>query len=363
MHTGLSPDGKLVVWEMREIAPDATSGPLRIFLADSRKPLTIDNLKRRFRGDSHPPVVRPMTRIDEDATDPSFAPDGKSIAFRSRRGADAFTQVWSLSLSGGEAEPITAAESNVLEYEWGSDGSLAFLTEEPRTIRIDDGTGEPRVLFEAKDEARTSVSDLAFAHNANSLAFRMRETAQPLDSTSMDGEDTTDIYLLDRGSGEVQRLTNRPGSETWITWSFDDAEIYFLASPDAAASPFAAELANASPLAVHRVPRGGGEVSPVTKRLALPVLELQSCVDSDRLFAIVADGENRRVARLRPREGSHEILFQRNGRLSSLSTTHDAEKLYFAYESPGAGPELASWTFPDEDLVVLTFLNRKPDAP
>ncbi len=135
-QTALSPDGKLVIWQGVESPLEGHPETSRIFFADSRKSLSFDNLKRRVLGTSLPPSVRPLTRADEDAVDPSFSPDGRWIAFRSARGPQAFLQVWGLSLSGGEGIPLTDAPSNVLDYEWTPNGSLVYVVEDPPSIWI-----------------------------------------------------------------------------------------------------------------------------------------------------------------------------------------------------------------------------------
>ncbi len=373
-QTALSPDGKLVIWQGVESPLEGHPETSRIFFADSRKSLSFDNLKRRVLGTSLPPSVRPLTRADEDAVDPSFSPDGRWIAFRSARGPHAFLQVWGLSLSGGEGIPLTDAPSNVLDYEWTPNGSLVYVVEDPPSIWIVGGVlpglpapadssspRDPALLFEGDE----SLASIALSFDGKRAAFFARERAADT------GE--VDLHVLDFASREVRVAARRPGNETSPVWAFDHSEIFFLAPaepPSAASSAVAggtsstaSSAADPLPFRILRVPSEGGEATPATRRLELPVLELRSCRDSDRLFAIAEDGEHTRLVRIRPWEGSHEILVHEEGRLRDLTVRRDGERVFCVYEAPGKGPEIASWTFPDEELVLQTALNREASAP
>jgi len=362
-NTALSPDGKLVIWEVVEAPFEEHSKPSRIFFADSRKPLSMDTLKRRVLGTSLPPSVRPMTRAEESAVDPTFSPDGRWIAFRSARGPGAFTQVWGLSLAGGEGIPLTDSPSNVMDYAWTPDADLVLVLDDPPSIVrgpavlpgspppksgtksgaadsaiADSDSAEPRTVW----TAGSPIAELALSQDGERAAFRVGDDA---------------LHVLDFASGQCRLLVDRPGRESSPAWAFDDSSIYFLAPRDVA------DTSSSAPRAVFRVAPEGGEVSPVTRRLDLPVRELRSCRESDRLFVTAVDGESIRLIRLRPWEGSHEILLDDDGIVRDLAVRNDGEKIYFVHEAPGAAPEIASWTFPDRTLVHLTALNRKAWAP
>ena len=69
------------------------------------------------------------------ASSPHWSPDGKSIAFIARRGAeDGVSQVFLISTSGGEARPLTMHATAVSNFSWSPDGSIIyFLASNPKS--------------------------------------------------------------------------------------------------------------------------------------------------------------------------------------------------------------------------------------
>lgn len=65
---------------------------------------------------------------------PRFSPDGRRLAFLSRRGGDeAKTQIWAIAPDGGEAEALTNWDAGVIDYRWLPDGRILFTAEEGET--------------------------------------------------------------------------------------------------------------------------------------------------------------------------------------------------------------------------------------
>ncbi len=327
-RTALSPDGKLVIWEAREAGADLSLGPSRITFGDTRKPFSLGNLKDRILGTSPPLSVRPITRRDEDATSAVFTKDGKSVLFLSARGPGARPQVWALSLAGGEAEPLTDEPTGVAEFVSAPDGSVVFLSDGELRRRQLDAASE--LLAPTPSDA----GDLALSWDGGRLAYRGLED---------------DLWVLDLATRNAQRLTRREGRERSPRWSFDGASVYFLARIDSSSADVI-EGVLAMPAS------GDGEPARVAPRLQDHVLELCSCEESDRLFAIVAASDGTPIVRIRPAEGKHERLLESPGKLHGLAVHEDGEKMTFVVEAAGAPPEIASWTFPDEDLTFLTGL-------
>ena len=77
---------------------------------------------------------RPFITGKVNVSSPRWSPDGKKIAFLTRRGENASTQVWSIPINGGEATPITNAETNVLAFRWHPSGNqIAYVATTPRS--------------------------------------------------------------------------------------------------------------------------------------------------------------------------------------------------------------------------------------
>ncbi|MEK7829687.1 MAG: S9 family peptidase, partial [Acidobacteriota bacterium] len=107
----VSPDGRHVVLTVRETDLDANRGRTDLWLVSSDG----TNLRR-------------LTASPENDADPVWAPDGKSIYFLSTRGGS--SQVWRISVDGGEAVTVTKSPIDIDSFNVSRDGQhLAFAAE------------------------------------------------------------------------------------------------------------------------------------------------------------------------------------------------------------------------------------------
>ncbi|MEM9387648.1 MAG: S9 family peptidase [Pseudomonadota bacterium] len=85
----VSPNGEHVVFTLRQTDMEAGKGRYDLWLSDLRK-------------GSAP---RQLTSHEANDTDPAWSVDGQSVLFLSSRGGS--SQVWRISITGGEAQPLT----------------------------------------------------------------------------------------------------------------------------------------------------------------------------------------------------------------------------------------------------------------
>ncbi len=70
------------------------------------------------------------TFAERSSENPRWSPDGRLLAFTSKR--DEKTRLYVMRLSGGEADPLTDAKSEVVDYRWSPDGSrIAVVMTDP----------------------------------------------------------------------------------------------------------------------------------------------------------------------------------------------------------------------------------------
>ncbi len=125
----IAPDGRLVAYVAQTIDRKASGyrSTIWVVATDGNSP------PRRF------------TSGPERDTFPRWSPDGRWLAFLSKRGAKA--QLWLLPTDGGEAQPITATRNGVTEFAWAPDSRrIAFVTRTgPADAREDaaKASGEP----------------------------------------------------------------------------------------------------------------------------------------------------------------------------------------------------------------------------
>lgn len=124
----ISPDGRQVAWAKTVADPGENGRVSHVYLS------AIDGA-----------ATRQLTRGGKGESAPRFSPDGRRLAFLAKRGEKARTQVWMLSLDGGEARALTRWPMDVQDYAWIDDGSVLFAAREDSTLR-------ERRLQAAKDD-------------------------------------------------------------------------------------------------------------------------------------------------------------------------------------------------------------------
>jgi dipeptidyl aminopeptidase/acylaminoacyl peptidase len=75
-----------------------------------------------------------FTTNDEGDRSARWSPDGRTIAFLSKRAGNEFTQIYLVAVDGGEATRLTSAENSVSAFKWSPDGkAIAFTVTDPKT--------------------------------------------------------------------------------------------------------------------------------------------------------------------------------------------------------------------------------------
>ncbi len=77
---------------------------------------------------------RPFITGKQRILSPLWRPDGSAIAYLTRRGEKAPTQVWMIPLTGGESSQLTDAPEGVQGFRWHPSGSkIGYIAQEPKT--------------------------------------------------------------------------------------------------------------------------------------------------------------------------------------------------------------------------------------
>src|SRR6266850_294272 len=173
-----------------------------------------------------------LTRTGRDSS-PKWSPDGKTIAFLSGRGGD--SQIYVLSMEGGEAHPLTKISTGTDMVKWSPDGKVIAFTswvypdcvmQFAGTANNDDECNKKRNDEKEKNKVK--------AHVAENLLYRHWTHWN-------EGTRSHLFVMASDGSGEMKDVTvganydvppDQRGEENDINFSPDSKEICFTAVTD-----------------------------------------------------------------------------------------------------------------------------------
>ncbi|MDX1390282.1 MAG: S9 family peptidase, partial [Acidobacteriota bacterium] len=156
-----------------------------------------------------------LTAEDESSSSPRWSPDGKYLAFLSKRG-EGKTQVWTLFRSGGEAQQLTDTAQGIQGFEWSPDGArLLLVMRDPKPEELEakeaEAKGEP---YEAKTKPPWVVTR---------QQFKMDYVGY-LDSRR------THLYVFDLATREIKQITSGDFDDSEPAWSPDGSRVAFVSN-------------------------------------------------------------------------------------------------------------------------------------
>jgi TolB protein len=170
---------------------------------------------------------RRLTETDVDAssprglffqTDPAWSPDGRTIAFASRRGGT--FDLYAMNADGTGTRRLTATRDDDGDPTWSPDGRrIAFARGTPARLFVVDGDGSNarRVTDGESEEA-----DPAWSPDGRWLAYSRREP----------GSSIRELWLVRPDGSQRRRLTSLAGVAEAPAWSPDGRRLAFSAMVD-----------------------------------------------------------------------------------------------------------------------------------
>jgi len=160
----------------------------------------------------------PVTVTVNEGTSMSVAvsPDGQTLAM------DLQGSIWVVPATGGEARRITDLFNDARQPVWSPDGkTIAFFAYRDGGYDLwavaPDGSGQHQLTWGAFDDR-----DPAFSHDGTRIAFSS-DRGNPLGSDY-------NIFTLDLRSGEIRQLTTNPAEDIMPSWSPDDRQVAFAST-------------------------------------------------------------------------------------------------------------------------------------
>ncbi len=242
-------------------------------------------------------ALRQFTHSNDAETSPRWSPDGRTLAFLSKR--DENRQIYLIPADFGEAMRLTEAKSDVQSFEFSPDGKqIAYLAPEPKREADDKkikDKDDARVVDKDDKHARVWLVDLASRkpRQLTSAPWRTRELAWTADGKLIvtatnhpESDRNTDrIYLLDPANPKLQEIAAPQGPFGNVRVSPDGKLIAYLA----------ARVDGPTPHDLYLLPVAGGASRNLTAATLDRAVDSWRWTSDGNLVATVEDGYKSRL--------------------------------------------------------------------
>jgi dipeptidyl aminopeptidase/acylaminoacyl peptidase len=356
----ISPDGKWVAYTLATPDMDANRNAGNIWMVS-----TAGGMPQQ------------LTQSGHDSS-PVWSPDGKTIAFLSSRSGD--SQVYLLSLEGGEAQKLTKLSTGADIAKWSPDGkTLAFTSSVYPDCKDDDcnskrdaekeknkvkahvaehllyrhwthwnegkrahlfvipadGSAAPRDLtpganYDVPPDERGGSNDINFSPDGKELCFTA--VTDKMEAISTNG----DLFTVPVAGGEIKRITTQPG--------FDGEPVY---SPDGKYIAYHAQVTpeyEADRWRVMLYDRQAGKSENLSESFDRSADELAWSTDSKRIYFTAENETQKPIYDMAALAGAQPRIVT-DGYNSAISFSRDGKVVAF---------ERSSLTMPAEIFVTST---------
>jgi len=169
-----------------------------------------------------------MTAEDVSSSHPRWSPDGKYLAFLSKRN-EGKTQVWLLNRIGGEAQRLTDAIQDVNDFAWSSDSKRLVLV-------LRDPTPEELAEAKTKDKDKPEGADKDKEKDSKDAKPKKPKTPPPFvvdryrfktDTVGYLDRRRTHLYVFDVATKAVVQITSGDFDDSEPAWSPDSKLLAF----------------------------------------------------------------------------------------------------------------------------------------
>ena len=368
----VSPDGKWVAYTMATPDVDANRNASDVWLVSTANGAPLQ-----------------LTQSGHDSS-PGWSPDGKMIAFLSSRSGD--SQVYLLSMDGGEAKPLTKLSTGGDLVKWSPDGkTIAFTSSVYPDCKDDacnsardaekgknkvkahvaehllyrhwthwnegkrshlfvvpaDGSAAPRDLtpganYDVPPDERGGPGDLNFSPDSKQICFTA--VTDPVEAISTNG----DLFVVPVAGGEIKKITSQPG--------FDGGPVY---SPDGKYIAYHAQLTpeyESDRWRAMLYERATGKIENLSEGFDRSANDLAWSADSKAIYFTAENETQQPVYAMAPRTGAEpkKIVDSYN---SAISLSSDGRTLVFERTSLTMPAEIFAASSDGSGVRQLTHHN------
>lgn len=369
----LSPDGRWIAFALAEYDMEANSSNTDVYLISTK-----DGALKRL-----------TTNSKYDGA-PAWKPDGKALAFISKR--DGLPQIYFLELQGGEAQKLTNVPTGVDSFLWSPD-SRSFLFASsvyPEAENLDESAARDEAQSKSKVKAKIikrllfrhwnrwidgkrshvflmpavggdirdvtpgdcdtppidlgSTQDFAFSPDGTEIVFVRNEDPVVAYSTN------NDIFVVPAAGGDARKLTSNPANDNQPVYSSDGRTLAYHAMTRAGFEADQYDLILCD--------RKTGKQRNMTEAFDLDVDEIVWLPKGDRIYFNTENEGRVSIFGLDLKSGDiFEVLHDHINR--GLSVSPDGKTLYFRQEAANLPAEIFAFDLETKRLRQLTFVNQE----
>jgi dipeptidyl aminopeptidase/acylaminoacyl peptidase len=379
----VSPDGKWVAYTVSTPDMEANRGASNIWVVPTAGGAAIQ-----------------LTQSGHDSS-PVWSPDGKTLAFLSSRSGD--SQVYLLSMEGGEAHALTKLSTGADMVKWSPDGKTLALAssvypdckdddcnskrdaeKEKNKVKAHvaehllyrqwthwndgkrghlfvvpaDGSVAPRDLtpeanYDVPPDERSGPGDISFSPDGKELCFTAVTDKMEAVSTN------ADLFIVPVAGGESKRITTQPG--------FDGNPVY---SPDGKFIAYHAQLVAAYESDRWRVmlyDRAAGRIENLTEKFDRSANELAWSPDSKTIYFTAENETQQPVYAMAARFGAEPKKIIADTFNTAISFSADGKTLVFErtsltlpaelYVASSDGSKVRQLTHQNESILAALEMN------
>lgn len=354
----------LSVPSQARVSPDGTQAVVAVTTASKKDEHPVSAIWIAPTDGSSP--ARQLTTGLANDTAPRWSPDGDRICFLSDRAERGISQLYLLSLDGGEGKPLTEEPGGVAGAEWlpGNSPRIAWLAvdardkdeQKRRKEERDDPTvyGEfwpyARLRVTDPDSGETRKYDIGDQHVAGfePSPDGKRLALWLLDIPDIDeGLERCQLALLDLESGDLQTVGERAFQPGSAAWSSDGIQLTYVGR--------GGKTAVSSTQAWQRNLISDDPPTCVTPDLEACVGDIVRIPETDALLANIVEGIESWIGRIDTESGEVEKLQHFAGDLYSLSVSNDGQTIVALGSTPDRPADVVVLSGSGETRRITNF--------
>ena len=243
--------------DKNESAPKwARDGSFFVFMSNREAPESSANRNQLYLMRPDGGESQRITDAKEGVSDFALSRDGRLLVYRSgKAGEEQLYKLAVTALNSGKADQLTKHDTGIASWQWAPDSRRIYFVandsadaddklrrEKKFTVNIRNAETPLSSLWALEidtektkrltEDASFSVADVGISPDSKWIVFRGQSAERFKRNITMEGL-YSDLYLLETGSGKIERLTqNEEIGEAGASFSPDSQWIAFSASDD-----------------------------------------------------------------------------------------------------------------------------------